>query len=673
MAKLTQQQLERHLLGAANILRGRTAGQDYKTYILSLMFFKRLSDQWDYEADEKINAMEMERGQPFTEAQRTALRAGSGIHRFVIPSGCHWNDVLAVSENIGEVLTKAMYGVAAANKELMGVFTVDWNQPSPDGKGKLIANAVVHTLVQHFNDRRFNLSNANVQPDVLGRAYEYLIKHFADDAGAKAGEFFTPSEVVDILIRILEPQPGEAVYDPTCGSGGMLVHSADFLLENGHRPDQVRYRGQELNWSTYAIARINMILHGLEADIRGGKSTITDPLFLNPDGSIEKFDVVIANFPFSDEYWWLPEEQRTKEQIDKLKKQKQMFVDKYARFNFGQPPNQYGDYAFIQHIAASTVDTGRAGVVCPQGVLFRGQPEIEEETGEFDAEGNPKIKRRKADNEYLIRKGMLDAHLIDAVIALPLNIFYGAGVPACLLILNKYRPPERQDKVLLVYAARHYRELSNKNQLRPQDIMRILVHYHAYGNPQQAAKLVAFHSQRLRGVIDREESEELARITAEYQNDADNLAELESQIRELEAEMAGASRGVKAAHEKARGKIVKHMVKPQKKVDERDEKIAEARNRAEEERQAVHTVGQELIALYQDPGELVKHARVVDLSEIEENEFNLNIPRYVDTFEPEEPINVRQALADLNQAEQARQEADRHLRKLLHRIGYAAN
>lgn len=527
----------------------------------------------------------------------------------MIPSGCHWNDVLAVSENIGEVLTKAMYGVAAANKELVGVFTVDWNQPSPDGKGKLIANAVVHTLMQHFNDRRFNLSNANVQPDVLGRAYEYLIKQFADDAGAKAGEFFTPPEVVDILIRILEPQPGEAVYDPTCGSGGMLVHSADFLMENGHRPDQVRYYGQELNWSTYAIARINMILHHLEADIRGGKSTITDPLFLNPDGSIEKFNMVIANFPFSDDYWWLPEEQRTEEQIKKLKKQKLVFTDRYGRFTFGQPPNQYGDYAFIQHIAASTIDTGRAGVVCPQGVLFRGQPEIEEETGDFDSQGNPKIKRRKADNEYLIRKGMLEAPLIDAVIALPLNLFYGAGVPACLLILKKERPPERRDKVLLVYGARHYRELSNKNQLRPQDIMRILVHYHAYGDPQQAAEMVAIHSRRLHGVIDQEEAEEVARINAEYESDAARLAELEAQIRDLEAEMAGASRGVKAAHEKARAKIVKQMVKPQKKVAERDDKIAEARNRAEEERQAIHTVGQKLIALYQDPGELVKHAR----------------------------------------------------------------
>ncbi len=252
-SRLTQQQLETHLWGAANILRGRTAGQDYKTYILSLMFFKRLSDQWDFEADDRINQLEQERGKPFTDAQRQALRLRGDLHRFAIPAGCHWSDVLRASEKIGEVLTTAMRGVAGANKELVGVFTVDWNQPAPDGSGKqLIANEVVSALVQHFH--QVNLSSANVQPDVIGRAYEYLVKQFADDAGAKAGEFFTPPEVVDLLIRILEPQPGEAVYDPTCGSGGMLIHSADFLKENGHGPDQLRYFGQELNWSTYAIA-----------------------------------------------------------------------------------------------------------------------------------------------------------------------------------------------------------------------------------------------------------------------------------------------------------------------------------------------------------------------------------------------------------------------------------
>ncbi len=672
MPKLSQQKLERHLFGAADILRGRTAGQDYKTYILTLMFFKRLSDQWDYEAEEVIKRKEHERGAPFTEAQRQALIKSGNIHRFVIPAGCHWQDVLNTATNIGESLTRATRGIGQANAELMGVFTVDWNQPAPDGEGTLIPNAVISALVQHFN--AINLSNANVEPDILGRAYEYLIKYFADDAGAKAGEFFTPPEVVDVLIRCLEPQPGETVYDPTCGSGGMLVHSADFLKEQGHRADEIRYRGQEMNWSTYAIARINMILHGLEADIRGGKSTMTDPQFLKHDGSIEQFDVTIANFPFSDEVWFLPEAQRTEDQVKKAKKgfAKSGYKDPFGRFMFGQPPASNGDFAFIQHIVASTNSRGRCGVVCPQGVLFRGQPEIEEETGEFDAKGNPKIRRRKADDEYLIRKGMLDARIVDAIIALPLNIFYGAGVPACLLIMKKDRPAARRNKVLLIYAARHYRELSAQNQLRPQDVMRILVHYHAYGDAARAEQLIEHHAARLSATITQTEADECALIHEEYQIYETRLAELQAQVSELPAQSATVEEAPKASKiDKARAALEKQMAQPSKKLAERDERLTEARKRAEEERQAIHDVAGELRAMYADPDELARHARVVAMAEIEENEFNLNIPRYVDTFEPEEPIDVNVALADLAAAEQARSQADSTLRHLLKEIGYA--
>jgi len=426
--KLTQQRLEAHLWGAANILRGRTAGQDYKNYILSLMFYKRLCDQWKHEADEAIAELERQQGQQFSEQKKQILRA-RGDHRFTLPDGCHWDDIIEVSENIGEKLTEAMRAIGNANEELSGVFTVDWNQPAPDGKGKkLIPNEVVHAIVQHFD--AYDLSNKTVPPDILGRAYEYLIKQFADDAGAKAGEFFTPPEVVDTLVRILEPKRGDTIYDPTCGSGGMLIHSADYLKEHGHRPDTVRYFGQEVNWATYAIAKINAILHGMEADIQGGASTITDPQFTD-DGKVRQFSMVIANFPFSDEFWWLKPEQQgaDKKRQQSLKKQvfKDGYRDTYGRFGrgtpFATPPASYGDYAFILHIVASLAKKGRAGVVCPQGVLFRGQPAIEEETGEFDKGGNPKIRRRKADDEHLIRYALLQSRLIDAVISLPLNVF----------------------------------------------------------------------------------------------------------------------------------------------------------------------------------------------------------------------------------------------------------
>lgn len=628
--KLSLQQLEAHLWGAANILRGKTAGQDYKNYILSLMFYKRLCDQWEGEADEAIAELERQQGRAFSEHQRAVFRKRNE-HRFAIPEGSRWGDVKAASTNIGEVLTRAMRAVAAANAELRGVFTVDWNQPAPDGSGKpLIANEVVHALVQHFDEH--DLSNRSVPPDVLGRAYEYLIKQFADDAGAKAGEFFTPPEVVDTLVRMLAPRPGDTVYDPTAGSGGMLVHAADYLRERGHPATSARYFAQEMNWGNAAIGKINSVLHGLEADIKAGASTITDPQFLEggEGGRVKRFSLVLANFPFSDDFWWLKPEQQTddKKKKEKLKKEifgKDGFKDRFGRFGrgaaFNAPPAGYGDYAFLLHIVASLTDDGRAGVVCPQGVLFRGQPEVEEETSEVDDDGAPRRRRRKADDEHLIRRSLVESRLIDAVVSLPLNVFYGAGVPACLLILRKQRPTERRDKVLLVYAARHYRQLSAQNELRPQDVMRMLIHYQAYGDAAKVPALVKEHSGRIREQIDRREEDEVGRVVA--------------------------------------------------KAAERDERITEARRRAEEDRKEVAAVGEELIALYADAGELRRHARVVDLVEIRENEFNLNVPRYVDTFEPEPRVEVEAALEALRKAEAAAKDAEARLGGMLAAFGYA--
>jgi type I restriction enzyme M protein len=676
--RLTQQQLEAHLWGAANILRGKTAGQDYKNYILSLMFYKRLCDQWENEADEAIAELERQQGRTFTEAQKAVFRA-RGEHRFSIPEGARWGDVLAISEDIGKKLTDAMRAVANANDELRGVFTVDWNQPAPDASGKkLIPNEVVHALIQHFNE--IDLSNKSVPADILGRAYEYLIKQFADDAGAKAGEFFTPPEVVDTLVRILEPQPGDTIYDPTCGSGGMLIHSADFLKENGHRANAARYFGQEMNWGNFAIGKINSVLHGLEADIKGGASTITDPQFLE-NGQVRKFSLVLANFPFSDEFWWLKPEQQTddKKKKDRLKREvfgKEGYKDPFGRFGrgtaFKSPPANYGDYAFILHILASLTASGRAGVVCSQGILFRGQPEVEEETGEFDDDGNPIVRRRKADDEHLIRQTLLESRFIDAVISLPLNIFYGAGVPACLLILCKDRPAARRDQVLLVYAARHYRELSAQNELRPQDVMRILVHYHAYGDAAKVPDLVARHSQRIREQITQHELAEVERLETEYKEHAEKLAMLDTALAETRAELTHQkTKAEKQTIEAAIKKLESQRAKPAAKVAERDERIAEARRRAEDDREAIAQVGSELGALYGDPDELLKHARVISLDEIVENEFNLNIPRYVDTFEPEPRVEVKEALEALKIAEDKVRLAEKELEKLIKTVGYA--
>lgn len=675
---LTPQQLETHLKAAAGILRGKAAGQDYKTYILTLMFFKRLCDQWDYEADAKIRELEVSAGYDFSPEQKQRLRADAAVHRFSIPIGAHWRDVLATSENIGKKLTEAQRAISGANPDLKGVLNVDWNLAAPDGNGTLISNAVLQALLNHFE--RYDLSSASVPNDILGRAYEYLIKFFADDAGSLAGEFFTPPEVVDVLVRILEPQPGETVYDPTCGSGGLLIHCADFLEESGHSSNQLRYFGQEMNWQTYAIARINLILHGLEGDIRGGKSTLTDPLFLSPDGgSVRPFDLVMANFPFSDDFWFLPEDQRTDDDKKRAKKDKAKFKDSYGRFIYGNPPTSNGDFAFIQHILASAKSgeewNGRAGVVCPQGVLFRGQAEVNEETGEFDANGEPKFRKRKADDEYLIRRGLLDAGLVEAVIALPLNLFYGAGVPACLLILRRHPPIERDGRVLFLYAARHFRSLSNKNQLRPQDVMRILVHYHAYGDADTSARFAASHSTRVRAQITQGENDELARIGTDYADWETRMVDAEREVAAVrdalsDARRRGASKADINRLEKLSAAKEKLAETPRKKVGERDEKLAETRRRASDERAAIDATVEELRALYADEAELSKHVRVVEREEIIENEYNLNIPRYVDTFEPEVPIDVAAAWRDLQGAETERQKAEECLQTLLAEVGY---
>jgi type I restriction enzyme M protein len=671
--KLSQQQLEAHLLGAANILRGRTAGQDYKNYILSLMFYKRLCDQWEHEANDTISELELQQGRPFTDKQRAVIRARNE-HRFKIPPGAHWGDVKAAATEIGAVLTRAMRAVADSNEELRGVFTVDWNQPAPDGSGRpLIPNEVVHALVQHFDEH--NLSNANVPQDVLGRAYEYLIKHFADDAGARAGEFFTPPEVVDVLVRMLRPTPGDTIYDPTSGSGGMLVHSADYLREHGHHATTARYYAQEMNWSNAAIGKINSVLHGLEADIKAGTSTITDPQFLDAEGRVQRFSLVLANFPFSDEMWWLRPEQQTddKKKKEKLKKEvfgKDGYKDPYSRFGrgtpFPAPPANYGDYAFILHILASLSATGRAAIVCPQGILFRGQPAVDpSQEGE---EG----RKRKADDEYLIRRALLEARVIDAVVALPPNVFYGAGVPACLFILRRDRPAARRNRVLFIYAARHYRELPAQNELRPQDVMRILVHYHAYGKRTQVAKLIDEQQSRLDKQIDNRERDEVGVIGAEYQQYAERQQDLPKMLAWARTAVDSAdSTRERTRAAKALGKLEDEAEKVEQKLSERDRRLMAARMRADEDRIALRDVQHELLRLYRDSKALAKHARLVPMDEIEDNEFNLNVPRYVDTFEPEPYVPLTDALALVPDARTEVAAAERRLSRLLRTLRYA--
>jgi type I restriction enzyme M protein len=305
-------------------------------------------------------------------------------------------------------------------------------------------------------------------------------------------------------------------------------------------------------------------------------------------------------------------------------------------------------------------------------VLFRGQPEIGEDTGDYDEDGEPRMRRRKADDEYLIRKALIDARMIDAVISLPLNVFYGAGVPACLLILRRQRPAERREHVLVIYAARHFRELSAKNELRPQDVMRMLVHYHAYGSPAAVGDLIAAHSGRIHRQIDAEEEEEVGRLRAEYQDYEHRLAAIDSELEITEARLHQLkSRGERDAAKTELSKLGKARVKAALKVAERNERIATVQRQAASDRDDVDKVGQELQSLYGSPDQLLKHAQVVPLEEITDNEYNMNVPRYVDTFEPEPRVAVPDALRALASAEREAQTAVRDLSQLLQELGYA--
>jgi type I restriction enzyme M protein len=332
-----------------------------------------------------------------------------------------------LKHNIGEALNTAAEAIEEHNSSLEGVLvTIDFNI-----KNKL-SDKKLQDLLSHFSQHR--LRNADFErPDMLGTAYEYLIKMFADSAGKKGGEFYTPSEVVQLLVALLKPHAGMRIYDPTSGSGGMLVQMRNHLADHGENAANLSLFGQEMNLNTWAICKMNMFLHGVHnADIRKG-DTLRDPKH-TLGGELMHFDRVIANPPFSLSKWG-------KEECDN---------DGFGRFPYGTPPKDAGDLAFVQHMIASTNNDGMVGVVMPHGVLFRGS------------------------SEKAIRQGILEDDLLEAVVGLPAGLFYGTGIPACLLIINKQKPAARKGKVLFINSELEYQEGKNQNKLREQDIAKIV-------------------------------------------------------------------------------------------------------------------------------------------------------------------------------------------------------
>ena len=676
---ITKQALGSLLFGMADILRDKV--EDYKSYILSLLFYKRLSDnyQWEIENGKEKFVNDYCREPSVREMDVISKK----MHDFIIPEGCFWDDVRKASiDKKNETLDKAVAAIADQNVDKNGKYilkgiinTVRWNEPAPDGSGgKKLDPEVLSNLINYLG--AVDLSNKNVTVDVLGDAYEYLIKRFADEnkGGTMAGQFYTPQEVVDIIVRYLKPQEGETVYDPTCGSGGFLLNAAKYVQSNYYEKKSIRLFGQELVWNTWAICNINMILHGLDARIEQG-DTIRDPKFKEEDNPLElrTFDKVMANFPFSLENWAQNGEPKKDKKGKAVNKKdgtpqleyKKEFTDPYNRLVYGIPPYSNGDFAFLQHIIASLDDNGKAGVVCPQGVLFRGQPEkTEEEDGQ----------NRKADVEYLIRRGFLqgidfkeNVNIIDAIVVLPSNLFYGTTIPGAIIFFDKNKPADKKNKILMVYAAKKgwYREDANMSVLEPQDVLRISTMLESWGDIDKAKTWMADRKFQLNHQIDAD----LEYAISEIEKDA------EEEIAIKKEKLNKAKSVIQDKKEKGKKPTkgeLKTLDTTQKALDkllaDKAAKITTAQDKAAKQRQAIVDVETELLQMFADPELRKRYFAIVDIDDIEENEFNLNIPRYVDTFEPEEQIDLKTAIKDFQKAISAENKVEKELNELLDKL-----
>jgi type I restriction enzyme M protein len=432
--KLTLSQLEQYLSKAAWILKGPVDASDFKVYIFPLLFFKRLSDVYD---EEYQQALEESNG----DKEYASLPE---FHRFEIPQGGHWKDVRETTTNVGLAIEKALRGIEQANQEfLYGIFgDAQWSN-----KNKL-SDRLLIDLIEHFSQH--NLSNSNVDSDLLGQSYEYLIKHFADLTNKKAGEFYTPRSVVHLLGLILDPHEGETIYDPACGTGGMLLECVDHLKHNKEDFRTLKLFGQEKNLTSSSIARMNMFLHGIEdfSIVRG--DTLRNPAFFEADG-LKTFDCVIANPPFSLKEWGA----------------ENWANDTYGRNIAGVPPAGNGDMAWVQHMIKSMNSTGRMTVVLPHGALFR-----------KGAEGK-------------IREALLNQDMLEAVIGLGPNIFYGTQLAACVMVFKQNKEEAKKGKVLFIDASDQVRIGRAQNYLEPNNVNQIFEWFKTYSDVENYVKVAS--------------------------------------------------------------------------------------------------------------------------------------------------------------------------------------
>ena len=414
--KLDFETLKSHLFFASDILRKKLNPEQYRPVVMNVLFIKKLNDEYESNVQKLLAKGKSEK----------IAREGFN-HTFTVPEDANWNVLINTKRSIGKKLNQISRVIEEDNSRLGGVLTsakFDDTRYFPDN--------IMEDLIVHFN--KYDLSDDNlIRPDILGDAYEYMLAEFASETKKKGGQFYTPHEVVSLLVRLTKPKEGMRICDPTCGSAGMLIQSWNYVKENNGNTDNLVLHGQESNFQTVGMAKINLVLHGVENFNIVSEDVLEKPL-LQKGGKLNLYDIVLANYPFSEDWKAAGKEN-----------------DPYGRFRLGIPPaKNKADFAFIQHMYSVLDNKGKAAIISSQGVLFRGSAEAK------------------------IRKGLFEEDAVEAIIALPEKLFYGTGIPGCVLLLNKNKPKTRKGKILFVYAAKDYKEDKVRYTLREEDLEKIV-------------------------------------------------------------------------------------------------------------------------------------------------------------------------------------------------------
>ena len=492
--------LENWLWEAACKIRGPVDAPKYKDYILPLIFFKRLSDVFEDELDR------LSQDYGSKETVEKLLAQDHKLVRFYLPKDARWEAVANHTTNVGEHLTNAVRSIAHENAKLQGVVdTVDFNATTSGQR--ILGDDVLKELINVLSKYRLGLND--VDADILGRAYEYLLRKFAEGSGQSAGEFYTPGEVAILMSHILDPEPGNEIYDPCCGSGGLLIkcflrfkekYDSDPALE------PLKFYGQEVLPSTFAMAKMNAFIHDMEAEIALG-DTMVRPAFLNPDGSLEKFDIVTANPMWNQDF-----------------PQSVYENDPYNRFGYGYPPSNSADWGWIQHMFASLNDKGKMAVVLDTGAVSRGS-------------GNAGSNRERD-----IRKQFVENDFVESVLLLPENLFYNTTAPGIIMVINKAKPQERQGKILLINASKLFMKGRPKNFLPDESIKQIADSYLNWEEVEGISKIIT-NGEAARNDYNLSPSRYVA------QNGEDDTLDLEDaivQLKEAEEEQNEADKKMKA-------------------------------------------------------------------------------------------------------------------------------